>query len=392
MEHVESAQSLAIEETGPRTFAGQFMRRFWHPIFLSKDLKAGRSQFIRILSEEFTLYRSTTGQAHLIGATCAHRGARLALGWVEDSCIRCRYHGWKYDSTGQCTEQPAEESRFAQKVKIPSYPAVEKFGLIFAFFGEGAPPPFPNLFEGELECFPFIMLRKYNYFQDLENLIDDVHLSFLHSQSAFRDPAWERRPPPASAVPSIFAEETTYGLVQSSKSKDGRGRSVFFLMPNAVHYKTAASREVLGYDAMIWCVPVDDCNHLFFSLAVIPKDHIQVIERLRSYTKRDPEHLDWRARMQKLDDEVQSVLRGEKTIDDLPVIDPVVIHIEDAILQSSQGVVRDPKREHLGRSDTGLSLLRKIWNREVKALADALPPTPFRFPQRLADLWDHSKE
>jgi len=32
----------------------------------------------------------------------------LHLGWVEEDAIRCVYHGWEFDCSGQCVDQPAE--------------------------------------------------------------------------------------------------------------------------------------------------------------------------------------------------------------------------------------------------------------------------------------------
>ena len=83
--------------TGPGTIAGRFLRRFWQPVGCSHDLLAGQALPIRILDEEFTLYRGDSGTAFLVGNRCAHRGTQLSAGWVEGDCIRCFYHGWKYD-------------------------------------------------------------------------------------------------------------------------------------------------------------------------------------------------------------------------------------------------------------------------------------------------------
>ncbi|MBM2810192.1 MAG: hypothetical protein HW416_951 [Chloroflexi bacterium] len=83
------------------------------------------------------------------GATI--RGTQLSTGWVEVDELRCFYHGWKYDSSGQCIEQPAEPEPFCQRIKIRGYPVEEYVGLIFAFLGEGEPPPFPRYpeFDGD---------------------------------------------------------------------------------------------------------------------------------------------------------------------------------------------------------------------------------------------------
>src|SRR6188508_1370236 len=130
--------------TGPGTVAGRYMRMFWHPVYRAQDLPAGRALPLRIMSEDFTLYRGEGGTPHLVAFRCAHRGTQLSTGWVEGDQLRCFYHGWKYEGSGQCVEMPAEDPSFPPKVRIASYPTEEYLGLIFAYLGEGKPPPLPR--------------------------------------------------------------------------------------------------------------------------------------------------------------------------------------------------------------------------------------------------------
>src|SRR5262249_25147991 len=137
--------------TGPETLAGRFMRRFWQPVYRAQDLLPGHAKPIRIMHEDFTLYGGEDGSPHLLDFRCAHRGTQLSTGWVEGDCIRCFYHGWKYDQTGQCVEQPAEDASFASKVKIGSYPGQEYLGLVVAYLGDSKHPPHQPLPEVEAE-------------------------------------------------------------------------------------------------------------------------------------------------------------------------------------------------------------------------------------------------
>ena len=88
--------------TGPGTLSGRYLRLFWQPVCRSKDLAPGHTKPIRIMGENFTLYRGEQG-AHVVDFRCAHRGTQLSAGWVEGDCLRCVYHGWRYDSSGQCS-------------------------------------------------------------------------------------------------------------------------------------------------------------------------------------------------------------------------------------------------------------------------------------------------
>jgi len=99
---------LDIATTRPGTPGGIFMRQFWHALYRSQDLPLGQAKPIRIMSEDFALYRGHSGTAQVVDYHCPHRGAPLHLGWIEEDSIRCVYHGWKFDSCGQCVDQPAE--------------------------------------------------------------------------------------------------------------------------------------------------------------------------------------------------------------------------------------------------------------------------------------------
>ena len=152
-----------FHSTGSETLAGRYLRRHWQPVYHVADLPRARPVPVRIMGQDYVLYRGEGGATHLLDARCPHRGLQLSAGWIEGECVRCFYHGWMFDETGQCVEQPAEDSEFAHKVKIGGYPTEEYLGLVFAWLGGGEPPPLPRYpdferFEGvveirvELEC------------------------------------------------------------------------------------------------------------------------------------------------------------------------------------------------------------------------------------------------
>ena len=130
--------------TGPGTLAGRYLRRFWQPVVRSQDLTPGKAAPIRVMSEDFTLYRGESGTTHALAFRCAHRGTQLSTGWVEGDNLRCRYHGWTYDSSGQCVHQPAEVEPFCEKVRIGSYPTQAYLGFVFVCMGEGQAPQLPR--------------------------------------------------------------------------------------------------------------------------------------------------------------------------------------------------------------------------------------------------------
>ena len=200
--------------TGPGTLAGRYMRKFWHPVLRAEDLQPGWAKPLKIMSEQFTLYRGESGKPHVVDFRCAHRQTQLSVGWVEDDCIRCRFHGWKYDGSGQCIEQPAEKESFAEKIRIRSCPTQEYLGLIFVYFGEGAPPPLPRYPDFEKDTlWAETYIRPCNYVNNLEN--DPIHIPFTHRESEF----YMNRPP---EIPDIEVEESEWGVLLQSHFPSGR--------------------------------------------------------------------------------------------------------------------------------------------------------------------------
>ncbi len=351
--------------TGPGTLAGRFMRRFWQPVYVSADLPPGHAKPLRVMSEDFTLYRGEDGRPHLVAFRCAHRGTQLSTGWVEGDCLRCFYHGWRYDATGQCVEMPAEDPAFPPKVRIASYPGVEYLGLLFAYLGDGDPPPFQPLPEFEAEG--VLQVRTYtrhcNYFNNVENQADEVHVGFAHRDSAFSDYGlnWD--------VPTVSAEETGYGMRLHAVRADGIDRVTHFLMPNGIYIKGSPDDAETGWvDQVAWRVPVDDLHHRSYNLVLT---HVtgDAAERFRA---RQAEQRAALADHPSVEALTAAVLRGELWAHDLRHY-PGIVGVQDSVTQVGQGIVADRANERLGRSDVQLVLLRKIWRRELQALADDRP-------------------
>ena len=115
----------------------------WIRIAAAADLEGRRPVMpISILGQRLVLFRDEDGQLGLIGRHCPHRGADLCFGRREDNGLRCPFHGWLFDRTGQCIEQPAEpaDSTMHKTIKLPDYPVVERDGVVLAYFGTGEPP------------------------------------------------------------------------------------------------------------------------------------------------------------------------------------------------------------------------------------------------------------
>ena len=370
----ESTRDVDFVHTGPETLAGRYLRMFWQPVYASEELKPGCAVPIRIMSEDFTLYRGESGAAYTVDFRCAHRGTQLSLGWVEQDCIRCFYHGWKYDGAGQCVEQPAEEESFAKKIKIRSFPTYEYLGLIFAYFGAQAPPfqRYPELEEeGVIDVGSYV--RYCNYFNTLENGIDQAHVPFTHAKSNFTKFGlnWD--------IPKITAEETEYGIAMYGTRSNGVARVNHYIMPNILYIKGSPESAKKGWrEAFAWRVPVDDVSHRSFNIALV---HVggEAALRFREHQRQQREVI---SKLPSANEMAAAALAGKLSVHDIEER-PDIVNIQDHVAQQGQGAIPNREAERLGRSDVAIILLRQIWQRELNALATGKPLKNWSRPERL---------
>ncbi len=377
---------LDVWHTGPGTLAGRYLRTFWQPVYRAEDLQPGRAVPIELMSEHLTLYRGEGGTPHVAAFRCAHRGTQLSTGWVEGDSIRCRYHGWRYDGTGQCVEQPGEPESFAAKVRIRSYPTQEYLGLIFVYLADGEPPPIRRHPDFEGPGFLDLEVPEYwpcNYFNRVENACDAAHVPYTHYESLKR--AREKRGDaaiPARGRDLYFMtepEETVYGI---------RSKATQFHMPNAnqddeagagavsasgralsrrgvVNASTAASASRIR-----WRVPVNDGMNVTFSVTKLRISE----EEKEAYLKN---HDEYQAFFQKNSpaDVGEKILAGKMTAEEIDRNATIAntFSTEDYLTQVGQPPIDQREPEILGKVDRGVFLLRKIWQRELRAFAEGRP-------------------
>jgi 5,5'-dehydrodivanillate O-demethylase len=327
------------------------------------------SKPVRILGENLTLYRGESGQTYLIGNRCAHRGTQLSTGIVDGEGIRCIYHGWKFGGDGQCLDQPSEPCSFANDVRIKGYPCREYLGLIFAYMGEGEPPPMPSYahFEGDGLLLTHQLVRPINFFQNLENSIDEVHISFLHANSPYKGDIIEK-------VPLVTTEETDYGIAQLGVRSSGVTRATYYHPPTTTSWSQPPTypEETEWRDMLGFRVPIDDHSHITHTVtfARVPKE-----KRDAFLARREAE---WRelSNLRPADEIADDVLAGRMRFKDIPYrgSGADMTRIQDRIALMGQGVIADRGRENLGQADVAIKLLRDIWRRELTEIRDGRPP------------------
>jgi 5,5'-dehydrodivanillate O-demethylase len=363
-----------LEPVGPGTPTGRYLRLFWQPVYRASDLLPGRVKPIEIMGEKFTLYRDDVGIAHLAAFRCAHRGTQLSLGWIEGDALRCRYHGWKFDVTGQCIEQPNEPKPFCQRIKIPIYPTREYAGLIFGFFGDGEAPPFRTFADIDQPGIVFVdpvEILPCSFWNKMDN--DPAHVPWVHRASQRR----LGRPEPYT-VPHEQLEEAPYGVRGLTRGGKSHHR---FIMPNIQQWwprSRAPGYEgrYLGETKMVFTVPFNDQKFASYDVTHVPL----VGEEGKAYAK-------VRAQVQEVEAETrwdlaEKVLAGDLTLEEIPadIGGYTAFEIEDYVTQVGQGPIAGRGREHLGFNDIKVNLIRRLWLKEVSALIEGRPLTEWKIP------------
>ena len=348
-------ENIRLTRVGPDTPMGNLLRRYWMPI-------AGISEFddkttvkpIRLMGEDLVLYKDKQGTFGLVDRKCPHRRADLSYGYVEECGLRCNYHGWLFDQDGNCTAQPYEDTaaaqlKFKDKIKIKSYPVRSQGGMVWVYMGPLPAPELPNY-----ECFNWENGFKQvvtatipcNWLQCQENSIDPVHFEWMHMNWGRQ--MFEDSPEAAPTTEKVDFEEFEHGFTYHRQRADlpldhpmwtvGR----VCLWPNAVY---------LG-DHCEWRVPIDDENTL--SIAWL---------------------------FNRVPSEQEPFKQNSIPTWNGPIKDPetgrwISSHVmnQDFIAWVGQGTISDRSKEHLGKSDGGIKLIRKRFQSEINAIENGQDP------------------
>src|SRR5258705_7304051 len=216
---ITAEQNRLLTRTGPGTPMGEAFRRYWIPALLAEELPEPDCAPVRVplLSEKLLAFRDTNGKIGLISEFCAHRGVSLWFGGTEEGGIRCPYHGWKYETDGQCTEGPSEsaESGYCKKIKLTSYPCLEMGGVIWTYMGPPELQPPPPSFEWvslpASHRFLSKRIQESNYLQAMEGGSVSSHVSFLHRGELDTDPLHRN----TAGAKYSRSTNTTFDVVES---------------------------------------------------------------------------------------------------------------------------------------------------------------------------------
>ena len=360
-------QNERLTHVGPGTPMGELLRRYWHPFAAVGELDARPTKAIRILGENLVAYKDRSGTYGLIERLCPHRRVDLSYGIPEENGLRCMYHGWLYDETGQCTEQPFEETvhpdgRFKEKVKVRAYPVKALGGLLFTYMGPQPAPLLPNYdilvqtdrvwreaFIAELPC---------NWLQCMENSVDPVHLEWLHGvYGAYAARLDGRRDAVAEGVATYgrhkkigfdtfergIVKRRVYGKSTETDPKWSVGHPLLF--PNILQ-QGGGGRYFFQFR-----VPIDDTHtwHTELTSYWFPED-VDVPPQTEVPYQYIP--------LKRPD----GTWRSDDTVS------------QDHIVWLLQGAIMDRSEERLGESDTGLIFYRRMLEEQMQVVADGGDP------------------
>jgi nitrite reductase/ring-hydroxylating ferredoxin subunit len=374
----------SLIRTGPGTLMGNLIRRYWVPALLSSEIAEpdGPQIRVKVLGERLLAFRDTNGRVGLVNEFCRHRGASLFLGRNEECGIRCSYHGWKYDISGQCVDLPSTPE-IAPKVSITAYPCIERAGIVWAYMGpkekQPAPPELEWCLLPDSHRFVSKRLQECNYLQAFEGGIDSSHVAWVHRFEMDVDPMHHRSQAKDIIKQSrsvVFqVEEVPSGLLIFARrevdSSSYYWRITQYLFPWFTLIPPFGDHPLGGH---MW-IPIDDENCWAWSINFLPGHPLKDSDRkdmeagkgihaeyipgtFRPTANRDN---DWLIdRQAQKDKKSYSGVAG--------------FSIQDASLQESMGPIQNHAQEFLVPTDRAIVLARRLLHKNAMNLQNGSEP------------------
>jgi 5,5'-dehydrodivanillate O-demethylase oxygenase subunit len=360
---------LTVEENerlcriGPGTPCGDLMRRYWHPIAATSQIVEPITMPIKLLGEDFVLYRDRSGGLGLVEPHCAHRAAGLVYGIPDQNGLRCAYHGWLYDATGQCLEQPYESfvdpsSTYCQRVRIRAHPVQELGGLVWTYLGPDPVPLIPRwegMIRDDVKREISFAVLDCNWLQSLENSGDGSHSVWTHRELSKY--VFERL-----GRPDLERHGTSAGM-------------------GGFPQRTAPVRRPYGYGSQMFPyagalrdqyqirVPLDDAHTLHIWYQFYTREHEEGLG-IEIPPQPDPASIPF----------YWVPVPGARG-NEWPLMDSN--SAQDAAMWVTQGPLTDRSREHLGVGDEHIIKMRQLLEEQISVVEEGGDPlNVFRDPAK----------
>jgi phthalate 4,5-dioxygenase oxygenase subunit len=376
-------QNDQLTRTDRGTLMGDLFRRYWIPALHAWEIAERDCPPVRVqlLGEKLVAFRDSEGRIGIIDEFCAHRGVSLWFGRNEECGLRCPYHGWKFDVTGQCVDLPSEPA-MATGIKLKSYPAIEHGDVIWIYMGPPELRPAPPALEWTLVAperrFASKRIQESNYLQAIEGGIDSSHVSFLHSGELNTDPLFKGSKANQynleDRMPVFEVVDFEGGLLIGARRKAEHGKYYWRITPWIMPWHTIIPpRAGHPLGAHVW-VPIDDHNCWAWSINYHPNRALTAAER-KAMEEGAGIHVKYvpgtfiplaNRRNDYLID--RALQKGGRTYSGVEGI-----AMQDASLQESMGPIQDRTREHLCLTDKGIVATRARLLRAAKANREGKP-------------------
>ena len=375
-------ENEVVTRVGPDTPMGKTIRRYWVPALLSSEIPNPDCPpaRVRLLGEDLIAFRDSEGRIGLLDEFCPHRRVSLYFGRNEECGLRCIYHGWKFDVTGQCIEMmnEPEEFDFKHKVRTTAYPTCEMGGIVWAYLGPAEKmPPLPKFAWTQAPAahrHVTKVIEECNWLQALEGGIDTSHAPILHrllTDTSTRGGFKPSSPFVRGKAPKLVVDITDYGYQYAGiRPLDGSDnvhiRTYHFIMPfhQIRPHKTESGLQ--GDAGHIW-VPIDDENCAVYNWVFTPDGAMTEEDRMERGLGNGPLHVDpvtFRSKANRSNNYMLDRL-VQKT-ETFSGIDG--INAQDRALQESMGRIVDRSKEHLGPADKAIIQARKLLRQAVKSV------------------------
>ena len=361
----EPTSKLELAQIGKGTPMGELMRRYWHPIGMFADATETPKK-VRVLGEDLILFRDKSGNPGLVYPHCAHRGASLFYGKVEEKGIRCCYHGWLFDVKGHCLEQPCEPNGGLnlEEARQPWYPVQELYGLIWAYMG----PPNKKPVLPRYECLESLEEGEFletnddsiggggpqiipcNWLQHYENLVDPFHVVILHS--VFSGTQFVEQ---MALMPKVTWDTQEHSVRTVSLRQLPDGKTLRRISEAGLPTLRVIPSPRIGRYGMVeslgWVLPIDDYSFRILVVGRV-KEQGELVKMRSRLNGKLWEHL------------------SEEEHQQFP---------GDYEAMVGQGVIAKHSEEYLASSDGGIVKLRRLLMQQLKALEEGKDPAGVSF-------------
>jgi 5,5'-dehydrodivanillate O-demethylase len=352
-------QNEALTRVGPGTPMGELLRHYWYPVAFQKELDEWPIKKVRLLGEDFALWKTPEGGYGIMQERCPHRHASMVYGVVEEGGLRCGYHGWKFDCEGSCVDQPAEPEKSSFKENIRAFAGKTEAmgGMVWVYIGPEPAPELPRFDVFVDEGFKDVghSVLPCNWLQIMENSVDPHHVEWLHGnyfrfigeQKGFVAPAgFQKR------HVKVGFDAMDWGILKRRVLEGNTEEMDDWAVGHPLVFPYCMRVGGAGIEQMQIRVPIDDTH----TWALFYASH-QPVGLTEFPEQVYPESYEYRW----LDE------RGEHIVD--------YIEGQDVMAWVTQGDITDRTAEHIGKSDIGVVMLRRMFREQLALVAEGKDPT-----------------